>query len=106
MGQGKIFLRDLPVVKLAREFSMSLIGSCDHHQTRSFSIESMNNSWAVFPSDARKLITMAQQRVDESVLGCSSWGRMYDHSSLFGDHDDLIILMDQIQFVVFRQRNK
>ena len=66
--ESQIFLRDFAIMKLSGEFPVGRIGSGNHHDPRSFTVEPMNDAGSIFFSDLGDAIGMTEQGIHQSAF--------------------------------------
>jgi hypothetical protein len=99
--------------ELRRELPVRLVVLGDNQQAARFFIQTMNNAWAQFTADARKISEAVEQRVDQRapisrVVRCPR-SRMHHHAGRLVDYDQIVIFIDNVERDIFcesPQRNR
>ena len=100
---------DRPIDALRRLFP-NLLGEVDmrpivlrrHHDARRVLVEPVHDARPYDAVDARQVLAVMEQRIDERAVRCSR-RRMDDHAARLVDDDDVRILVEDVQGDGFRQ---
>ena len=68
-----------------------------------FLVEPVDDAGSQFAADAAEILAVMQQRVDQRAIGVARGG-MDDKAGGFVDHDEMLVLEQDIERDVLRQR--
>lgn len=82
---------------------MGRIGSGNHHDPRSFTVESVNDAGSILFSDLGDAIGMTEEGIHQSAFRGGPWRWVNDHARFLGDHQDVFILIEHFKGNILRQ---
>jgi hypothetical protein len=98
-----VFLLNLAIVKLAREFGVAGVVLGNHHQARGPSIETVDDAGAPLAPNPAQVVDMVQERIDQGSV-CVTGGRMHDHTGCFVDDNQVAVFVHDINRQCLRRR--
>jgi hypothetical protein len=98
--QRHVFFFDFAIVELTRKLEVRAIVLGDDHQPRRSAIETMDDAGAQLAANAAEIVYLVEQRIDQRALRVAG-GRMDDHACGLVDDDDVLVLIHNVEIVIF-----
>ena len=99
--ESDIFLFHLPVRELPCELDVCPVVLGNHHHPGRAAVETVNDAGSQLAADAAQILNMMQERVDEGTVRVAGGG-MHDHAGRLVDHDEIRVVVKDIQGQRFR----
>ena len=76
-----------------------------NHQARRAPIEAVHDARTHLAADSAEVVDLMEQRMDQGALRMPAGG-MHDHAGRLVHDNDIRVLIDDVEFVIFRLRNR
>ena len=102
-NQREINFRHRARGKLAGKIAVSGVVLRHHQSAAGLLVQTMDDSRTFLSSDAGKILAVGQQRVHQSVL-LMPGARVHDNSGRLVEHEEVVVLENDIEFYLLRLR--
>src|SRR5919106_2159369 len=94
-NERKVLFAHAPLLELSRELLIGHIALRDDHRPGSIFVQPVNDPGATLATDALKIRTVVQKRVDQRAAAPARGG-MHHHSGCLIDNDTVLILVQNV----------
>ncbi|MCY1547275.1 hypothetical protein D9M68_833220 [compost metagenome] len=92
------------VGELLGKVAMRRLGLGGDHHARCVAVQPVHDAGALDPTDTHQALpAMKQQRIDQRAIGRTG-GRVHHHAHRLVDHDQLVVLIEDVERDILRQR--